>query len=192
MGLGNPGAQYRSSRHNLGFMVVRVLADTHGALLNQRKFHSRFGRCRIDHKDVLLVQPITFMNLSGVSVGRWVKHLKEKFSSLIVIHDDMDLPFDRIRIRPRGGHGGHRGIQSIMETLGTDHFVRVKIGIGRPEQWPPEIFVLQPFSQEESRQLEPVIRRGCEAVEAVIKEGLESAMNRFNAPILNSKGTKAE
>lgn len=160
--------------------------------MNQRKFHSRFGCCRIDYKEVILVRPSTYMNLSGIAVGQWVKHLKEKISSLIVIHDDMDLPFGKIRIRPRGGHGGHRGIKSIMEILGTDNFIRVKIGIGRPVEQPPEIFLLQPFSAEERRQLGPIIRSGCEAVGAVIEEGIESAMNRFNTPNLNSNGTDVE
>jgi PTH1 family peptidyl-tRNA hydrolase len=125
-------------------------------------------------------------------VGQWVKHLRGKISCLIVIHDDMDLPFGRIRIRHRGSHGGHRGIRSIIENLGTGDFVRVKMGIGRSGEQPPELYVLQPFTPEESPHLKAIIRRGCEAVEAIIGEGVESAMNRFNALILDLHGAKAE
>jgi PTH1 family peptidyl-tRNA hydrolase len=173
-------------------MVVRALADNHGVAMNRRKFLSLFGQNRIDNKDVLLVQPSTFMNLSGHAVGQWVKHLGEKMSCCIVIHDDLDLPFGRIRIRRHGSHGGHRGIRSIIETLGTDDFIRVKIGIGSPGEQPPELYVLHPFSPEESRLLNSIIRRGCEAVEAVIGEGAELAMNRFNAPLRDLHGAEAE
>lgn len=125
-------------------------------------------------------------------MGQWVKHLGKKMSCLIVIHDDMDLPFGRIRIRRRGSHGGHLGIRSIIETLGTGDFVRVKMGIGRSGEQPPELYVLQPFTREESPHLTAIIRRGCEAVEAIIGEGVESAMNRFNTPNLDLHGTETE
>jgi len=162
-------------------MVVGALANAHGVVINQRKFRSRFGQCRIDQEDVFLVRPFTYMNLSGAAVGQWVKHLGEKMSCCIVIHDDLDLPFGRIRVRRRGSHGGHRGVQSIIDILGTGDFIRIKIGIGRPADQPPELYVLQSFTLEERRRLAEIISRGCEAVEAIIKEGVEFTMNRFNA-----------
>jgi len=191
-GLGNPGQQYSTTRHNFGFMVVRALAEAHGAALNGKKFNSLFGRCRIDNSDVLLVQPLTFMNLSGNAVGRWVKHLGDRMSGCIVIHDDLDLPFGRIRIRLRGSYGGHRGVRSIMETLGNDDFIRVKMGIGRPAEVPAELYVLRPFSVEERRRLKSIIHTACLAVETIIGEGAEAAMNGFNAPIGDLHGVEAE
>ncbi|MFQ5843111.1 MAG: aminoacyl-tRNA hydrolase, partial [Thermodesulfobacteriota bacterium] len=135
VGLGNPGRKYRFTRHNTGFLVIDGLAKRNGIDLGERRYKARFGRGLIKEHEAILAKPLTFMNLSGVAVGRIMEvfHLEEK--DLIVIHDDVDMDFGRIKIRQGGGHGGHKGIESIQDLLGCSGFVRVKVGIGRPTEY---------------------------------------------------------
>ena len=181
VGLGNPGRKYRFSRHNTGFMVVDELVGRNGIDLERRRYKTRFGRGLIREHEAILAKPLTFMNLSGLAVGHIMKvfHLEER--DLIVIHDDVDIDFGRIRIRQGGGHGGHKGIESIQNSLGGSGFIRVKVGIGRPkEDSNLSDYVLEPFSDAERSLMREIVGRAAEAIETLLCEGAEKAMARFN------------
>lgn len=181
VGLGNPGQEYRLSRHNVGFLVLDWIAEEQGVVLIFEKHCSLWGRVWIGDQEVFLVKPQAYMNRSGVCVREWVSSLEIPFSRLVIVHDDLDLSIGRIRIKKGGGDGGHRGIRSIMRELGSGDFLRLKVGIGRP---PLEVsaldYVLEPFSEPEEVKLKEIIKRASEGVEALIREGPEVAMNRFN------------
>ena len=181
-GLGNPGRDYRWTRHNVGFLLVERLAERHGIDLTKRGLKSIYGRGKIGKEDVILAKPQTFMNLSGEAVQRLLHFFKIPPEDLIVLHDDLDLPFGKIRIRLQGGHGGHKGIKSIMEALGFGAFVRFKVGIGRPDKTgqDPADFVLEPLSKGEREEFKEMIDRNVEAVEILLLEGPQEAMNRFH------------
>jgi PTH1 family peptidyl-tRNA hydrolase len=181
VGLGNPGRAYVGTRHNLGFEVVDALAVENKIPVRTEEGWAILGRGKIDGCPVILAKPQTYVNLSGIAVadlcGRYGIHPPD----LIVIHDDLDLPVGVIRIRARGGHGGHKGVQSILESLGTDLFTRVKIGIGRPpEGTDPADYVLSPIPADEAPLLQEAVRRAAEAVEVILTRGVAEAMNRFN------------
>lgn len=181
-GLGNPGLQYRQTRHNIGFMVVDELASRGLMTHRGRKRGARYLSGWIDQQEVTLIKPLTFMNRSGISVRAWLTALLLEPSRLIVIHDDLDLPPFRIRIRRGGTSGGHRGIASIVEELGSADFLRIKIGIGRPGAGDDASdYVLAPFGPEEREGLPDAIKKGADAVVAVITYGPQTAMNIFNA-----------
>jgi peptidyl-tRNA hydrolase, PTH1 family len=180
-GLGNPGARYRATRHNVGFLVLDELACRHGILWRERKQVALVGQGSVGAHEVLMVKPQTYMNNSGQVVGPLLKKKGAGGASLIVVHDDLDLPFGRIKIREGGGGGGHKGVQSILWTINDDGFLRVKIGIGRPEgDDPPDRYVLSPFSREESDVLQRRLEQGADAVECILREGAQRAMNRFH------------
>ena len=180
VGLGNPGKRYQDTRHNIGFKVLDCLADSYNISCNKRKFNALYGRGRIAEKDILVLKPQTYMNLSGLSVMGFKNFFRLSPDDIIVVYDDMDLPFGRLRIRPAGGAGGHKGIISVVDTLGRDDFSRVRMGIGRPENTDPAGYVLSPFNKSERDCLMDFIRLGKEAIETVIDSGIEDAMNRFN------------
>ena len=182
VGLGNPGRDYRWTRHNVGFLLVERLGERHGIDLTKRGLKSIYGRGKIGKEDVILAKPQTFMNLSGEAVLRLLHFFKIPPEDLIALHDDLDLPFGKIRIRLQGGHGGHKGIRSIIETLGFGGFVRFKLGIGRPDKTgqDPADFVLEPLSRGEREELKEMINRNTEAVEVLLLEGPQEAMNRFH------------
>jgi PTH1 family peptidyl-tRNA hydrolase len=191
-GLGNPGPQYALSRHNIGFLVVDALADAHGLRFGPRKFDAETARGRIAGEEVLLAKPLTFMNLSGRSLAPMLAFQKAAPGDLLVVHDDLDLEFGRLRLRERGGDGGHNGLRSLIAELGTRDFQRLRIGVGRPrlpDGAPAEAagrrgtvvdHVLSPFGPDEVPALERVIARACEAIETVLREGIARAMNRYN------------
>jgi PTH1 family peptidyl-tRNA hydrolase len=180
-GLGNPGKRYQRTRHNLGFMIVDRIAALRGAALDRERHRSHVGECRIGAEAVLLVKPQTYVNRSGEALRSLLRYYPLAGEDLIVVHDDLDLPFGRIRIRGRGSAGGHRGILSLLEALGDERFFRVRVGIGRPpEGEDPADYVLRPFAAEEAARLESVVEAGAEAVEALIVEGAERAMEKFN------------
>jgi PTH1 family peptidyl-tRNA hydrolase len=182
VGLGNPGRTYRWTRHNMGFLVIEQLARRHGIEVSRRSLHSLYGRGRIGDQEVLLAKPQTYMNLSGEAVSRLLRFFKIPPVNLIILHDDLDLPLGEVRIRRRGGHGGHRGVKSVIESLGREDFLRVKVGIGRPpnlEQDPAD-FVLNPLSKAEKEVFGQQIEKSVEAVELLLQEGPETAMNRFH------------
>ena len=181
VGLGNPGLDYQFTRHNLGFMVMDAVAENHSLSFAQRKFKSLIASGSIAGQKVVLVKPQTFMNLSGEAVGPLVRFYKRPLEDLVVVYDDIDILFGNIRLRPDGGSGGHKGIQSIIENLGTDAVPRVRIGIrGNMPIRDLSAYVLKPFTSDEDTELDRIILKACEAVEAVLKNHFEGAMNEFN------------
>ena len=180
VGLGNPGARYKDTRHNIGFQVLDELARRWRSETWKRRFEAEVTEHRAGGP-VLLVKPQTFMNLSGTAVREATKFYKVESKDIIVIHDDLDLPVGRLRIRERGGAGGHKGIDSMIGQLGTDEFVRVKFGINRPPaEWDTADYVLGRFSSEEQPTINQTISLAADAVEAILAEGAAAAMNRFN------------
>ena len=183
VGLGNPGPKYRTTRHNAGFRIIEMLARRMGIEMDSVKFKARMGRGTFSGHKILLARPRTFMNLSGESVGPLVSYFNSDPADLVVIHDDLDLPFGTIRLRPGGGSGGHKGIASIMAHLGTDRFARVRFGIGRPPVGvDPVEYVLTRFAKDEEAGLPDLLDRAAESVEEIVESGLTQAMNRFNGP----------
>lgn len=181
MGLGNPGPEYEASRHNVGFRVVDTLAGRVGMALKRCRYRSLFTKGSLHGVQVLLVKPLTLMNDSGFTVSRWQQALHLEPSRIIVVHDDLDLPPSQLRIKVGGGHGGHRGVRSILETMGSPDFLRVKVGIGRPRDGQDAVkHVLGPFEEREGDAIQVVVQQAADAVEVLLQEGLEAAMNRYN------------
>ena len=181
-GLGNPGSQYAHTRHNIGFMAVDELAKRERIALRERSFLAHWGRGTVAGAGVALAKPQTFMNRSGGAVVGLLRHLRLSPHELIVIHDDLDLKPGRLRIRPRGGTGGHRGIESIIQALATDEFTRIRVGIGRPvSDMDPVDHVLSEFQQEEEEILLLCLEQVTEALRVIVSEDAQAAMNRFNA-----------
>ncbi|MGB9791469.1 MAG: aminoacyl-tRNA hydrolase [Thermacetogeniaceae bacterium] len=180
-GLGNPGEDYADTRHNAGYMVVERLRSAHGG--SWRRFDSLAQVCSVEigGTPVLLVQPLTYINSSGRAVQPLVRRWGVSPGSLLVVSDDLDLPFGAIRLRPAGSSGGHRGIQSVIDCLGTQEFPRLRIGIGRPPEGVDAAeYVLSPFSPEERGRLEEILELAAEAAACWAVEGVEAAMSRYN------------
>lgn len=188
IGLGNPGQGYSNNRHNIGFMCLKHFSKEHKIEFDKKQADARTGRGTVDGIDVVLAKPQTYMNLSGKSVNRLMYKYKVKPEDIIVVHDDMDLPLGKVRIRMGGSSGGHNGINSIIQEIGTREFVRIKIGIGRPENDDNNTrngkdivdYVLSSFCSEEKKMLEPSIEKVSKAILCLITEGPEAAMNKFN------------
>jgi PTH1 family peptidyl-tRNA hydrolase len=181
VGLGNPGPDYATSRHNVGFQCVRTLARRHGLSFSATRSRARIAEGAILGQPVVLARPQTYMNLSGQSVKGLAQWLHLAPADILVIYDDLDLPLGRVRLRPGGSAGGHRGVRSIIDALGTQDFPRLRVGIGRPEGNDAVDYVLGDFTADERRLMAQAYERAAEAVECVLTEGLEAAMNRFNA-----------
>jgi PTH1 family peptidyl-tRNA hydrolase len=193
VGLGNPGAKYAGSRHNVGFMGVDALARANGLAFGRMRGKAKAAEGRINGKDVVLAKPQTFMNLSGEAVGWLAQKYGVKAPRIIVIHDEMDLPLGKIRIRAGGSSAGHKGIDSIMERLGNGDFIRVRVGIGRPGEESrarEEVIghVLGPLEPQEQAVMEKVTAAVQEAVATILGEGLAAAMNRYNGMDYGGKG----
>lgn len=181
VGLGNPGKRYERTRHNLGFLIVDYIAAQNDVAVKRKLCGALTGELSGDGDRLLLVKPQSYMNRSGESVKALLRRFHATASDLVVVYDDLDLPFGRIRIRPTGSAGGHRGLLSIMEELAGASFDRVRVGIGRPpEGVDPVDYVLQPFGSEESAALGDVIPRAAQAVTALVREGSQRAMAQFN------------
>jgi len=183
VGLGNPGLGYARNRHNIGFMCLRHFAKTHGIKLDKKQGKARIGRGEAAGSEVMLARPQTFMNHSGDAIIRLVDRLKLEPQDLIVIHDDMDLPLGRIRIGRGSGSGGHKGAGSIIYSLGRQDFVRVRVGIGRPEAATEDdiiAYVLSDFTATEKEAIDRAIPQVTEAINCLLAEGLEAAMNGYN------------
>jgi PTH1 family peptidyl-tRNA hydrolase len=178
-GLGNPGKEYASSRHNAGYMAVEYLAKKLNTKLNKLKFNSVYGDTSINGEKVMLVKPVTYMNKSGIAIAEIVKFYKISTSRLIVIYDDIDIPLGVLRIRPSGSAGTHNGMKSIVESVGSE-FPRIRIGIGRNEEMDLADFVLQKFSRNEKDIVTPIIEKAAEAAVEIIENGIDSAMQKFN------------
>lgn len=181
VGLGNPGAGYEASRHNVGFRAVEALAARAGNALRRRRYRSLFARGVLHGEEILFVKPLTFMNESGAAISAWQQALGLEAARTVVIHDDLDLPASRLRIKAGGGHGGHKGVRSVMEAIGTGAFLRVKVGIGRPRPGhDPVEHVLGAFEKAERDEIDKAVEQAADAVETLMREGLEAAMNRYN------------
>jgi len=180
-GLGNPGREYSQTRHNVGFRVIDLFALRHGIPLNRSYCRGRSGTGMVCGRTVTVLKPRTYMNLSGESVSCLAGRLKLKPSEIVVIHDDMDLDLGQIRIRLKGSSGGHKGVQSVIDVLGTEGFARLRIGIGRPpEGVDPVEFVLGRFGPREEEVMAQTISRAVDALERMISDGFERAMTEFN------------
>jgi PTH1 family peptidyl-tRNA hydrolase len=183
VGLGNPGREYARTRHNMGFMLVDLLARKLGVAVEKPLLKAHTGKAAVSAGNtIILAKPQTFMNLSGHSVVALMNWFKIPVDGLIVAYDDLDLPPGKIRIRPGGGHGGHRGMESIINQLGSGGFPRVRIGIGRPQNQDHEVsdWVLGRQSEEEEKLAAEALERACEAVITLVRQGAEAAMNRYN------------
>jgi peptidyl-tRNA hydrolase, PTH1 family len=181
-GLGNPGDQYRRSRHNVGFRVIDSIAAAGGTRLTRRKFKGFYTEAKLDGESVILLKPQTYYNASGESVASLLGYFKVPVERLVVVHDDLDLSAGQLRIKRGGGDAGNRGVRSIAETLGDTEFIRVRIGIGHPSANGEDAkdYVLKAMKQAELAEFAPVIDRAAEAVSAIVLESLERAMNRYN------------
>jgi PTH1 family peptidyl-tRNA hydrolase len=181
VGLGNPGARYARTRHNVGFLAVERIAARAGASVEKKLYGALVGDGALSGSKVMFAMPQQFMNLSGQPVASILGFYKIPMPELIVVHDDMDIPFGRLRVRVGGGHGGHNGIRDIHRLVGTD-FVRVRVGVGRPpEQMDPADWVLAPWSSAEAAALDPLLDAAADAVESVVRVGVTKTMNTFNA-----------
>ena len=181
IGLGNPGKDYRLTRHNVGFRVVELLAQEQGIQFKKRRGGAQIGEGRVGREKVILAKPLTYMNKSGAAVKKLVKALGIPLDHLVLVHDDLDLACGRMKIKETGGHGGHKGVQSIIEQLGSTDFLRVKVGIGKPES--PEQgadYVLSRFAADERALVKESVQQAAEAIEAIIVSGKDQSMNRYN------------
>jgi PTH1 family peptidyl-tRNA hydrolase len=185
VGLGNPGRAYTNNRHNVGFICLNHFAKSQGIKFSQKQGLARTGAGEVAGNKVMLARPQTYMNQSGQSVSRLVQKFKINLDDLLVIHDDLDLPPAKIRISRGSGSGGHKGIDSIIQELGSQDFIRIRIGIGRPDKAETSEadiidYVLSNFTPEERQAIARVIPRVSEAILTILTEGLTPAMNRFN------------
>ncbi|WP_342375034.1 aminoacyl-tRNA hydrolase [Myxococcus stipitatus] len=183
-GLGNPGREYERHRHNIGFMAVEALLSRARAELNQEKFAAKVGQGTLAGERILFIEPQTFMNLSGRSVAEAARFYKVAPEDVLVIHDELDLPLGRLQLKAGGGSGGHNGLKSIVSSLGSEAFVRLRFGIDKPTG--PNArervagYVLSNFDDGERRQLDELIARAVDMTECWVRDGLSVAMNRFN------------
>jgi PTH1 family peptidyl-tRNA hydrolase len=184
VGLGNHGIQYEYTRHNAGFMVVDKLAEDFGIAVDKKRFEVRYGRGNIEGREVMLAKPMAFMNRSGWPVQKLAAYFKISSRDLIIIHDDIDLAFGRLKIKEKGGHGGHKGLKSIIDALGEGEFVRLRMGVGRAGvQNSVSDYVLGKFNADEAKLLDTIIIRARDAIVTILAEGIKVGMNRFNTRI---------
>jgi len=185
VGLGNIGRKFDLTRHNIGFMVIDELCRKHGLELDKQKFNGLYTIATIKAEKVLLVEPMTYMNLSGEAVRPLMDYYKVTTEDILVLYDDLDMPPGRLRLRPKGSAGGHNGIRSLIQHLGTDEFKRIRIGIGRPPgRMKVPDFVLQKFSDDEMITMHRVIDRTIEACEMFLMgERFENVMNQYNGDV---------
>jgi peptidyl-tRNA hydrolase, PTH1 family len=181
LGLGNPGRRYQSTRHNIGFMVLEKIAVQWDVDLKQKSFDALWNKGRIAGTDVLLAMPQTYMNLSGNAARKLLAYFKMDISRLIVVHDDLDLPFGKLRLKAGGGDAGHKGLKSITTCLGSADFMRVRMGIGKPsDRTPVEDYVLQRFDSGEADLLQRMVQLAAEAVTEIIKTDMQQAMAKYH------------
>lgn len=188
VGLGNPGRNYAQNRHNIGFRCLNHFARAQGIRFDRKQGGARIGAGEVAGSEVILAKPQTYMNLSGESVSRLVKRFDINLNDLIVIHDDLNLPLGKIRIRPVGSSGGHKGVDSIIFSLGSQDFPRLRVGIGRPIVLENSVmadeaiiaYVLSDFSPDEKQTVTTVLPRVSEAIYCLLTEGPTAAMNKYN------------
>jgi PTH1 family peptidyl-tRNA hydrolase len=179
VGLGNPGRKYSATRHNIGFRVIDSLSKRLSVGFTEKQKYLKGEGLYKDNR-LILIKPLTYMNLSGVAVREVLRMRNCPTERLIVVHDDLDLSVGRIKIRERGSSGGHRGIQSIIESIGTNEFIRVKIGVGRSPEIPAEVYVLKKFSPQERELIDEAVESASDAVLSVIDKGVSGAMTEYN------------
>lgn len=182
-GLGNPGQEYASSRHNIGFDVIDYLAEHYHIAIRKNKFGALFGKSAMNGEEVLLVKPLTYMNASGEAVAPLMRYYQLSAADLLIVQDDMDLPVGKIRVRAKGSSGGHNGLKSLIHHLRTEEFARIKVGIGHPVRNQTAVIqhVLNGFSQEEQPLITDAICRAAEAAADWLVEPFSKVMNRYNA-----------
>ncbi len=186
VGLGNPGKRYKNSRHNAGFMAIDAVADTFSIAFDKKKFDARFGRGYIEGVEVIIAKPQAFMNRSGPPVQKLAAYFKIEIQDILVIHDDIDLNLGRIKIKEKGGGGGHNGIKSLINALNGVNFSRIRIGIGRSDEYAEVIdHVLGNFTHRESEVMKEAITRAKDAVVTILCYGIKEGMNRFNVNIID-------
>jgi peptidyl-tRNA hydrolase, PTH1 family len=190
LGLGNPGRRYAGTRHNAGFMVLDRIAQRCGSSCSQKQFGALVARARLGDSAVVLAKPQSFMNLSGQPAASLRGFYKVDVADTIVVHDEVDLPFGAVRVKCGGGHGGHNGLKDLQHRLGSNDFIRVRVGVSRP---PPgeetAEYVLSPFDGEEATALDAVLERAADAVGLIVEHGATAAMNRVNARVRKKKTT---
>ncbi len=180
VGLGNPGPKYQGTRHNAGFMVLDRLANEAGIPVTRKTFSGLYGEGTFQGERLLLLKPQTFMNLSGRSVAEALRFHKLALSDLVIIHDDLDIPFGRVKLKDGGGHGGHNGLRSLMQELGGGQFVRLRIGVGRPLHGDVADYVLTNFSREEQSGLDRLLDGMVGLLAMFVREGLPKTMSLCN------------
>ncbi|OEU44728.1 MAG: aminoacyl-tRNA hydrolase [Desulfobacterales bacterium S7086C20] len=181
VGLGNPGEKYQFTRHNIGFMVVDHLAQDWRLALDKQKFDTAFGRGKVENLPVILAKPMTFMNRVGPAVRNLAHFFRLDTQDITVIHDDLDLVFGTLKIKEKGGDGGHNGVKSLIAAFGTDAFTRIRIGIGRPQdEQGITNYVLSKFDAKQEGLIQDIIMAGQDAVEIVLSKGVSEAMDRFH------------
>jgi PTH1 family peptidyl-tRNA hydrolase len=192
VGLGNPGRQYAGNRHNAGFMVIDELMRQVGAGTPRQRLGAELAEATLGRTKVIFCKPMEFMNASGFAVSRAGAFWKIPPSETVVVHDDMDIDFGRLKLAETGGSGGHNGLKSIVAETGTEGFCRVRFGIGRPPPaWAGADYVLADFSQEERRALPDLLEEAASATRAIVEDGLVAAMNRFNRKKKPDSGSEA-
>lgn len=181
-GLGNPGPEYAKTRHNAGFIVVDTLAAAFGVPIQRRKFDAIYGRGTIAGRDVLLAKPQAFMNRSGPPLRALADYFRIQRQDMVIVHDDIDLAFQRLKIKQKGGDGGHKGIRSIIDAFGGGDFARLRIGIGRSACDTADVVdhVLSPFDQDQREVLGELLQRASEAIVTILTKGTKEGMNRYN------------
>lgn len=182
VGLGNPGQNYKYTRHNIGYRIVEKLAEEYKAKFKRSYiFKSLIAQVRLDSELMMCVLPFTFMNLSGAAVGKIVRRRKISLEDILVVCDDIDSIFGKIRIRPSGSYAGHQGLRSVIENLKTNEFARLKIGVGRPEKKEDVVnFVLSKFTKQEEAELDDVINKAVDCCQVWLKDGIVKTMDKFN------------
>lgn len=181
VGLGNPGEEYKKTRHNMGFNAIDMLCEKYGIEIKKEKFQGKYECSTIEQEKVILLKPQTYMNLSGESIRQFVNFYKIEPDKIIIIYDDMDINPGTIKIRKKGSAGGHNGMKSIIQNLGTEEFPRIRIGIGRPTKEEDQInYVIGQISNEEQEKLKIGVEKAQEAVIEILKNGIDKAMNKLN------------
>ncbi len=180
VGLGNPGRRYVQTRHNIGFMVIENLSNRWTIPADGKQLGALVGGGRIGNTKAMLVRPQSFMNRSGQPVRSLMGYFKAEPTDVVVVHDDLDLPFGRVQLKRSGGHGGHNGLRDLNKHVGSD-YIRIRMGVGRPpEGWDTADYVLGKWNPKEKAEIESILDRGADAVEAVLRDGIDAAMNVFN------------
>ena len=193
VGLGNPGREYRETRHNVGFMLVDRLAVKINARFTRLQSRALVASAIIADRKIILGKPQTFMNLSGQSVQGLVHFYKLPLTNLLVAHDDLDLPFKTIRLKLGGGHAGHKGLISVIDQLSDTEFIRVRIGIGKPaDKSMVERYVLEPLNEKDLKLLPIITNTACDAVTMIVEYGIQSAMNQYNERVANQLGKEVD